>query len=121
MSENSDIYKEYKKEAKEILNTMRSLCESLKERSDKYPLTEIVQCSHKIKGVAGMMDYSAIAELANEIESVSKLLVDEKLQLKPEIVTVLSESISVLAKYVETDYNERDVRLLEKLRKLSGI
>lgn len=121
MSEDSDIYEEYKKEAQEILNEMRRSCEGLKERSDKYALTEIVKCSHKIKGVAGMMDYFHIAELAGEIESISKLLVEGKLRLEPEVVAVLLENMNLLAKYIETGFDERDITLLEKLRKLSGI
>lgn len=121
MSDDSEIYDEYKRETKEILNKMRSSFESLKERSDTHALTEIMKCSHKIKGVAGMMDYSHIEELAKEMESVSKLIVEGKLQLKPEIVTVLFESTNLLAKYIETDFDERDITLLEKLRKLSNI
>ena len=119
MSEDSDIYEEYKREAEEILRKIRDSCERLKH-SDKNALAEIAKCTHKIKGVAGMMDYSHIAELAKEMESISKLLVEEKLQLKPEIVTLLYESTNLLAKYIETDFDERDATLLEKLRKLSN-
>lgn len=121
MSDDTEIYNEYKREAKEILNKMRSSCESLKERSDTHALNKIMKCNHKIKGVAGMMDYSHIEELAKEMESVSKLIVEGKLQLKPEIVNVLFESTNLLAKYIETDFDERDITLLEKLRRLTDI
>ena len=122
MNEDSEeVYKEYKNEAEEILKNMRSSCESLKERSDKNALAEIMRCSHKIKGVAGMMDYSHIEELAGEMELVSKLIVEGKIQLKPEIVSILLESVNLLAKYIEKDFDERDTTLLEKLRKLRNV
>ena len=121
MGEDSSIYEEYKKEAEEVLNKMRISCGIIKERSDKHALDEIMKCSHKIKGVAGMMDYLHIAELAGEIESVSKLLVEGKLELKPEVVAILLESTDLLAKYIETDFDERDAILLEKMRRLSRI
>jgi len=113
-----EIYKEYKKETDEILQKMRSSFESLGEASGKDGLNEIMRCSHKIKGVAGMMNFSHVAELAEEMELLSKLLVEEKIQLKPEVISVLSESINLLARYIETDYDKRDATLLEKLRKL---
>ena len=120
MSDDSEIYTEYEKETKKILDKMRRSCESLKERSDKHALTEILECSHKIRGVAGMMGYSHIEELAGEMETISKLLVEGKLELKP-VFTVLLESTNLLAKYIETDFEGRDPTLLEKLRKLSNI
>ncbi len=115
-----DIYEVYKNEAMEILRKMRISCERLKERTDEHTVSEIMGCSHKIKGVAGMMDYSHIAELAEQMESLSKLLVEGKLQLRPEIVAVLVESVNLLAKYIETDFDERDPTLLERLRRLSN-
>lgn len=121
MSDDSEIYNEYKREAKEVLDKMRESYESLKERSDKNALAEIMRCSHKIKGVAGMMDYSHIAELAKEMESLSKLIVEGRLQMRPEIVAVLLESVNLLGKYIETDLDERDSILLEKLRRLSKL
>jgi len=121
MNEDSDIYQEYKKEAEEILYKIRSSCERLKEHSDKDALEEIAKCTHKIKGVAGMMDYSHIAELAEGMESVSRLLIDGKLRLKPEIVALLLDSTNLLTKYIKTDFHERDATVLEKLRKLSNV
>ena len=121
MNEDSDIYQEYKREAEEILYKIRSSCERLKEHSDKDALEEIAKCTHKIKGVAGMMDYSHIAELAEGMESVSRLLIDGKLRLKPEIVALLLDSTNLLTKYIKTDFHERDATVLEKLRKLSNV
>ena len=115
-----EINKEYRKEAKEILKKMQSSCEMLKERSDNG-VVEILQCSHKIKGIAGMMDDSHIEELAKQMEYVSQLLVEQKLRLKPEIVAILVESTNLLAKYIETDFEERDMKLLEKLGKISNV
>lgn len=116
MSDDSEIYTEYEKETREILGKMRGSCESLKQRVDKYALMEILQYSHKIKGVAGMMGYSHIEELAGQMESVSKVLVEGKIELKSETIAVLLESMKLLAKYLETDFDERDLALLEKLR-----
>ncbi len=121
MTEDEEIYREYKHETREILTRMRTVCEHLKERPDEDALTEILQCSHKIKGIAGMMDYTHIVELAEKMESISKLLVEGKLWLNQEIVAVLLESTSLLARYIEMDYHERDITLLEKLSKLSSM
>jgi len=102
-----EIYAEYKLESKEILARMRTECGKLKKRSDHRALTELQECSHKIRGVAGMMDYSHIEELAEKTESISKLLLEGKLRLNQEIVAVLLASMNLLTKYIETDYHER--------------
>ncbi len=116
-----EIYREYERESKEILRKMRAECEHLKERSDHRTLTELQKCSHKIKGIAGMMDYSHIAELAEKMEFVSKLIVEGKVPVNQEIVAVLLDSMNLLAKYIETDFHERDAALLERLGKLSNM
>lgn len=121
MTEDEEIYREYKHETREILRKMRTDCERLKKGSDQHALTELQDCSHKIKGIAGMMNYSYVAELAEKIELVSKLLAEGKLSLNQGMLNVLLESINILAKYIETDYHERDIALLEKLGTLCDI
>ena len=120
MRDNEDINSEFKKEAAEILRTLQTSCNILREGKDNQAIAEIINCSHKFKGVAGMMDYSHISELAGEMESVSKLLIEDKIQFQPEIASLLSEGTNLLGKYVETDFEERDEILLENLRKLAN-
>ena len=119
--DSKEIYEAYKAEVAEILTQMRRSYETLKERSDVDALNEIMMSSHKLKGVAGMMDYSHIEELAKEMESVSKLLANRKVELEPETLSVLLEAFALLTKYIETNLDERDPVLLEKLRKLGTV
>jgi two-component system chemotaxis sensor kinase CheA len=121
MSDDSEIHETFKDEAMEIVKQMRTSCESLRQKTDENAINDIAKCAHKMKGAAGMMGYSHIEELAREMESVSKLIMNNKPELKPEAVAVLWESVNLLAKYIETDFDERDAALLEKLRKLSSI
>ncbi len=116
--DSKEIYEAYKAEAEEILAQMRRSYETLKERSDIDALNEIARSCHKLKGAAGMMDYSHIEELAKEMESVSKLLANKKAELKPETLSVLLEAFALLTRYIETNFDGRDPALLEKLRKL---
>ena len=116
-----DAYEAYKTEAAEILTCMRRCYETLKERSDVDALNEIARSSHKLKGVAGMMDYSHIEELAKEMELVSKLLANRKAKLKPETLSVLLEAFALLTKYIKTNFDESDPAVLGKLRKLGTV
>jgi|GEM_PF-2981659 len=119
--DSEEIYETYKAEAAEILTQLRRSFETLKKRSDSDALNEIILCSHKLKGVAGVMDYSHIEELAKEMESVAKVLANRKVELKPETLSGLLEAFALLTKYIETDFGERDPVLLEKLRKLGTV
>ncbi len=63
----------------------------------------------------------AMTELAEKVELVSKLLAEGKLSLDQGMLDVLLESINILAKYIETDYHERDIELLKKLGTLCDL
>ena len=116
--DSKEIYEAYKAEVAEILTQMRRSYETLKKRFDTDTLNDIARSCHKLKGAAGMMDYSHTVELAKEMESVFKLIIGKKLELKPETINILSEGLEMLTKYVQTDFDDRDEKLLEKLRKL---
>ncbi|MEM2760404.1 MAG: Hpt domain-containing protein [Nitrososphaerales archaeon] len=112
------IHNQYKREVKESVDRMIQVCEGLGQVANKEGLTTIIQSSHKIKGVSGMMDYPHISELAEEIELLSKLLLEGKLQLVSETVELLREGINILSKHVETDLEQVDPQILEKIRQL---
>ena len=124
MRENEDIQREFRKEVTEILRTLQTSCDILRERMDNQAIAEIVKYFHKFKGVAGMMDYSHMSELAGEIRimeyKISKLLMEYKIRFQPEIASLLAESTNLLQKYVETDFEERNEPMLEDLRKLAN-
>ena len=114
------LNREFRKEVTEILGTLQTSCNILREGMDNQAITEIMKSSHKFKGIAGMMDYSHISELAGEMESVSKLLMEDTIHFQPEIASLLSASTNLLGKYVDTDFEERNETLLENLRKLTN-
>ncbi len=80
MRENEDIQREFRKEVTGILRTLQTSCDILREGMDNQAIAEIVKYFHKFKGVAGMMDYSHMSELAGEMESISKLLMEYKIR-----------------------------------------
>ncbi len=121
MNDDSEIHETFKNESTEIVKQIRTACESLKQKTDENAINDIVKCAHKLKGAAGMMDFSHIEELAREMESVSRLLANRKVELKPQTLGILFEALALLTKYIETDFNARDLALLEKLRKLRNL
>ena len=119
--DSKEIYDAYKAEVEEILTQMRRSYETLKERSRIDALNDIARSCHKLKGAAGMMDYSHVEELAKQLESVSKFLANKNVEIKPETLSVLLEAFALLTKYIETNFDERDPALLGKLKKLGTV
>ncbi len=119
--DSKEIHEAYKAEVEEILTEMRRSYETLKKGFDTDSLDDIALSCHKLKGAAGMMDYSHIEELAKKLESAAKLLANRKVEPKPETFSVLLEAFTLLTNYIETDFGERDPALLEKLRKLGTV
>ena len=119
--DSKEIYEAYKAEVAEILTQMRRSYETLKKRFDIDALNDIARSCHKLKGAAGMMDYSHTEELTKETEFLSKLLANRKVEFKPETLSVLLEAFALLTKYIETDFGERDPALLGKIRKLGTV
>jgi two-component system chemotaxis sensor kinase CheA len=121
MKDDSEIYEAYKAEVGEILTEMRRSFETLKKRPDIDALNDLTRSCHKLKGAAGMMEYSHVEELAKGIETLSKVLANREAEFTQETLRVLLEAFDLLKKYTETDFDERDPALLEKLRKLGAV
>jgi chemotaxis protein histidine kinase CheA len=119
--DSKEIHEAYKAEVEEILTEMRRSYETLKKRPDIDALNDLTRSCHKLKGAAGMMDYSHIEELAKGIETVSKVLANRQAELTTETLSALLEAFTLLTKYTETGFGERDPALLEKLRKLGTV
>lgn len=98
MNQYMDIFIE---EAKEHLLSMNeNLLELEKTPNDKDLLNQIFRVSHTVKGMAGTMGFTKIANLTHEMENLLHAIRNDDIKISSGIVDMLFECFDALEEYV---------------------
>ncbi len=88
-------------ESKDHLQNMNEILLTLeKDKSDLSLLNEIFRVAHTIKGMAGTMGFTKVANLTHEMENVLHLVRNKEIEVNTAIIDVLFECFDALEAYV---------------------
>ena len=88
--------------------------------NDLSIINEIFRSAHTLKGMSATMGYEDLANLTHKMENVLDAIRNEKINVTPEILDVVFESVDHLEEMVQDIANggdgKRDVQMVEKLK-----
>jgi two-component system chemotaxis sensor kinase CheA len=88
-------------ESKDHLQNMNEILLTLeKDKSDLSLLNEIFRVAHTIKGMAGTMGFTKVANLTHEMENVLHLVRNKEIEVNTAIIDLLFECFDALEAYV---------------------
>ena len=89
-----DIFVEESKEHLESMNDI--LLELEKDADNKDLLNELFRISHTLKGMAGTMGFTNMANLTHDMEDVLQAIRSDEIKINTEIVDILFECLDSL-------------------------
>jgi two-component system, chemotaxis family, sensor kinase CheA len=98
MSQYLDMFLEESIENLQNLN--EGILELEKSSEDKETINSIFRVAHTLKGMAGSMGFTDIAELTHKMENVLDKFRNDELQITSEVITVLFKCLDTLEKMV---------------------
>lgn len=114
MSQYLDIFLEESIENLQVLN--EGILELEKNSEDKETINSIFRVAHTLKGMAGSMGFSSIAELTHKMESVLEKFRSDELKISSEVITILFKCLDTLEKMVKNVKNgvteEIDIKII---------
>ncbi len=112
-------------ETKEHLQNMNgSLLKLEKEPDNPEYINEVFRSAHTVKGMAGSMGFTRIAELTHRVESVFSLIRDNRLGVNSDLIDIVFEALDLIGSALENiaDYGEEgDIDVSETIGKLQTI
>ncbi|MSS42985.1 chemotaxis protein CheA [Anaerosalibacter bizertensis] len=117
-----DIFVEESKEHLESMNDI--LLELEKDTDNKDLLNELFRISHTLKGMAGTMGFTNMANLTHDMEDVLQAIRSDEIKINTEIVDILFECLDSLefsANYVSENGKEDGNDHLELIGKLKDL
>ncbi len=112
-------------ESKEHLQSMNEFLLKLEKEPDNSEyINEIFRSAHTIKGMAGSMGFTRIAELTHKIESVFSLIRDDKLEVTSDLTDIIFEALDRIGKILENVANfenEGEIDVADVITKLQMI
>lgn len=117
-----DIFVEESKEHLESMNDI--LLELEKDTDNKDLLNELFRISHTLKGMAGTMGFTNMANLTHDMEDVLQAIRSDEIKINTKIVDILFECLDSLefsANYVSENGKEDGNEHLELIGKLKDL
>lgn len=117
-----DIFVEESKEHLESMNDI--LLELEKDTDNKDLLNELFRISHTLKGMAGTMGFTNMANLTHDMEDVLQAIRSDEIKINTKIVDILFECLDSLefsANYVSENGEEDGNEHLELIGKLKAL
>lgn len=112
-------------ESKEHLQSMNEFLLKLEKEPDNPEyINEIFRSAHTIKGMAGSMGFTRMAELTHKIESVFSLVRDDKLEVTSDLTDIIFEALDRIGKILENVANfenEGEIDVTDVIKKLQMI
>lgn len=98
MSQYLDMFLEESLEYLQSLN--ENILELEKKPDDKDTINAIFRVAHTLKGMAGSMGYTDIAELTHNMENIFDKFKNDKLMVTTDVITVLFKCLDALEKMI---------------------
>lgn len=117
-----DIFVEESKEHLESMNDI--LLELEKDTDNKDLLNELFRISHTLKGMAGTMGFTNMANLTHDMEDVLQAIRSDEIKINTDIVDILFECLDSLefsTNYVSENRKEDGNDHLELIGKLKDL
>ncbi|WP_132995883.1 chemotaxis protein CheA [Sporanaerobacter acetigenes] len=112
-------------ESKEHLQNMNDILLNLeKDTNNKELLNELFRIAHTIKGMAGTMGFTNMANLTHDMEDVLQAIRSDEIQATTKVIDILFECFDALdfsVNYVGENGKENDDEHLEIIEKLKSI
>ncbi|MHB2155205.1 hybrid sensor histidine kinase/response regulator [Calditrichota bacterium GD2] len=108
----------FKAEAEDYLNILNDGLLALEEGTDERAIEEMFRTTHSLKGAARAVNFSAVEELCQAIESLFSKIKNKELELNEEIRAVLNRSIEHLNELLnQNNFNAScDIDILNQLQ-----
>ncbi len=107
----------FKSEADDYIQVLNRDMAALQQEASAQVLEEIFRTTHSLKGAARAVNFSGIEELCQVLESIFSKLKQNEMELNPELLDLLQESIDHLSTLIEEGSPDAtpDATLLERL------
>lgn len=121
MSQYLDMFLEESLENLQYLND--GILELEKNPDEKETINSIFRAAHTLKGMAGSMGFSDIADLTHKMENVLDRFRTDELKITSDVVTVLFKCLDVLEKMINNiqEGNDEKVSTKEVIEMLENI
>ena len=88
-------------------------------RSLKITINKLVRSTHTLKGAAAAMEFNNMRDMALALLNIFKATRDKKIEIKPDVIPLLSEGIEACRRLLENKKVKGHNKLLAKLRNIS--
>ncbi|ATB38987.1 chemotaxis protein CheA [Cystobacter fuscus] len=112
----------FAEESGELLTEMEEILVSLEEHPDQERLRSIFRAAHSVKGAAGALGFSGMTDVAHVLEDVLETLLERRLPVSDEHVTLLLAAVDRLRELLRAVLEgrerpaEEDAGLVARLR-----
>ncbi len=101
LADDPELVSDFIVESREHLTTIESHLLTLeREPGDADAINSVFRGFHTIKGLAGFLEFTAIREMAHEVETALNLVREGKLAISPAVTDVILESVDYLSRAI---------------------
>jgi two-component system chemotaxis sensor kinase CheA len=120
MNDDQELMDVFFKEAHDLIDEMRRELTSLNKETNTANLANLFRCAHTLKGSSGIVGFNDLHELALALERIFKGAKDEKCEINPELISLLSKGIEVCQTLLDEREAEGIGELLEQLNRIAN-
>jgi len=120
MNDDQELMDVFFKEAHDLIDEMRRELTSLSEEPNSTNLGNLFRCAHTLKSSSGVVGFNNLHELALALERTTKAVKDEKCEINPELISLLSKGIEVCQTLLDEREAEGIGELLEQLNRIAN-